>query len=152
MERTCKVCGESKNDTDFYARVWSRCRDCHKMLVRKNRAEKVEYYRQYDANRYRDDPRVRERQKRYQSTGAGKDAMVAARQRWAQKSPEKRAAHTILGNAVRDRRVMKPMCCERCGATGRIHGHHDDYTRPLDVVWVCPACHAAIHRAKIGTQ
>jgi len=35
--------------------------------------------------------------------------------------------------------------CERCGATP-VHAHHDDYTRPLDVRWLCPACHRLWHR------
>lgn len=27
-----------------------------------------------------------------------------------------------------------------------IHGHHEDYKKPLEVVWVCFACHAIRHR------
>jgi len=31
--------------------------------------------------------------------------------------------------------------CERCGSIGNIHAHHRDYTRPDDIMWVCPPCH-----------
>jgi hypothetical protein len=24
-------------------------------------------------------------------------------------------------------------------------GHHEDYSRPMDVVWCCASCHGAIH-------
>lgn len=48
--------------------------------------------------------------------------------------------------AVRDGRLVKPDACENCGATGTLlHGHHDDYSKPLDVIWLCPTCHADRH-------
>ena len=25
-----------------------------------------------------------------------------------------------------------------------LHGHHADYAKPLDALWVCPGCHAAV--------
>lgn len=36
-------------------------------------------------------------------------------------------------------------CCEKCGATGKLHRHHPDYSKPLDVVVLCRACHQAEH-------
>lgn len=47
-------------------------------------------------------------------------------------------------NATRVLR-KEPHDCERCGAANA-HAHHDDYTRPLDVRWLCRACHAVEHR------
>lgn len=116
------------------------------MLVTKNRQEKAEYYRAYDAERYQADDRVKIRHKRYQKTEAGKAAMFKAREKWAAKSPEKRAANIILNNAVRDGKIEKAGLCSICGVSGRIHGHHEDYTRPLDVIWCCAHCHRQFHK------
>ena len=61
------------------------------------------------------------------------------------KFPEKIAARQALGVAVRTGQIRKRPC-EHCGAK-KVHGHHPDYSRPLDVVWLCPPCHRKEHEA-----
>ncbi len=57
--------------------------------------------------------------------------------------PEKYAAHAILGRAVRSGKV-KPQPCIKCGK--KAQAHHEDYSKPLDVMWLCPAHHMEQHR------
>lgn len=149
MTKQCKVCGVTDNHADFYNGINNKCKECHKSAVRENRLQKVDYYRKYDAKRYRSDPRVRARIERYLKTDAGKKKSAAAKKRWQEKEPVKRAAHVILGNAVRDGKIKKPTVCSICGSHGKIHGHHEDYTKPLDVIWCCPKCHVEIHKGDI---
>ena len=58
-------------------------------------------------------------------------------------------ARKKLNRAVFAGRIIKPDICEICGELSLIiHGHHEDYDKPLDVLWVCPGCHTDIHRSK----
>lgn len=46
-------------------------------------------------------------------------------------------------------RIIKPLTCTRCNkklqSTRNIIGHHNDYTKPLDIYWVCQKCHKELH-------
>lgn len=147
MKHTCKVCLVTSDLAEFYNGVATLCKECHKKRVRQNRLEKADYYKEYDASRFKNDPRVRDRHKRYRKTDAGKESLKKARQKWVEENQEKRAAHVLLGNAVRDNRVTKPSKCESCGSGGRIEGHHEDYAKPLEVTWLCRQCHVDLHNS-----
>lgn len=74
--------------------------------------------------------------------------MQASRKKWVSQSSEKRAAHVILGNAVRKGLIAKPDFCSKCKkneVSRRIHAHHHDYTKPIDVTWLCAQCHKDEH-------
>jgi len=55
-------------------------------------------------------------------------------------------ARTILNAAVRSGKLIKPDVCQGCGENKRITAHHHDYSKPLDVIWLCYQCHADVHR------
>lgn len=54
----CDVCGTTSDRTRFYRGVSRRCAECHKRLVKENRLSKVEYYREYDAKRFKEQPKM----------------------------------------------------------------------------------------------
>ncbi len=47
--------------------------------------------------------------------------------------------------AVKEGRIERPKVCSACGKRKKIHGHHDDYSKPFDVRWLCPKCHYKQH-------
>lgn len=57
---------------------------------------------------------------------------------------EKAKARELLKYAVKTGKVKKLPCCE-CGAS-QVEAHHADYSKPLDVVWLCPKHHRYAHR------
>jgi hypothetical protein len=47
--------------------------------------------------------------------------------------------------AVKKGSLVRPEKCEWCGAGGKIHAHHEDDKKPLEVIWLCQKCHIARH-------
>ena len=131
-EKVCFKCGERKPLAAFYkhpgmkdGRV-NKCKDCNKKDVRENRKIKIDYYRAYDRQR-------------------GSRQTDEYRARYKRENPIKYGARTMVSNAVRDGKIIKPEGCEECGEICHLHGHHDDYSKPLEVRWLCPPCHFAWH-------
>jgi hypothetical protein len=63
--------------------------------------------------------------------------------RMVAKYPEKQSARHAVFFAVRDGKLIRPTVCPRCGKSNvQIDAHHYlGYDHPLDVIWLCHACH-----------
>lgn len=147
--KTCFKCGEVKPLSDFYKHKMmadghlNKCKDCTMRDVRENRSKNIDYYNQYEKQRYRNDPRKLASLKKYAESEKGMVVKAAAHRRWAERNPIKRGVHIMTGNAIRDGKISK-MPCEVCGC-GKVHAHHDDYAKPLDVRWLCALHHKQWH-------
>jgi hypothetical protein len=63
------------------------------------------------------------------------------------------AAQNKLEKAIQRGEITRPDECSRCGTAYRfkdgrtaIQAHHPDYTKPLDVIWLCQRCHHEEHK------
>ena len=57
--------------------------------------------------------------------------------------PEKNHARNMIKTRIRQG-IIIPQICEVCGGKGQ--AHHDDYSKPLDVRWLCTKHHGEQHR------
>jgi len=62
------------------------------------------------------------------------------------KKVKKFQVHQKVYYAVKTGKLIKPLYCEKCGENKPLQGHHHDYSKPLDVLWVCLTCHCQIHK------
>jgi hypothetical protein len=63
----------------------------------------------------------------------------AQKRRYCKRYPEKIRAHRIVYKAIRQGELKK-LPCIICGCL-KVEAHHDDYDKPLDVIWVCKNHH-----------
>lgn len=141
MTRVCSRCKESKPIADF--RLDKRkpfgcgyqCRPCFTTAVEPSSRAYVE------RNRERVKARYRARDARYRKTGV----LLPPR------DPKKLRARAAARNAAAAGRLVKPKNCDACGTVARLHAHHDDYDKPLDVRWLCSICHGLVHRTALLT-
>jgi len=64
--------------------------------------------------------------------------------------PEAYQAHQAITDAIKDGRLTRKSC-EVCNADS-VDAHHDDYSRPLDVRWLCRKHHMQVHRSRLGRK
>jgi len=49
-------------------------------------------------------------------------------------------------NVYLRRGMLTKVPCEKCGSP-KSQMHHPDYSKPLEIIWLCRPCHLALHRA-----
>ena len=86
--------------------------------------------------------RKRHRQKSRKYREEGKKYKKSDYKKWLLQNPEKKKAHMEVKNALRSGRMHRHPCCI-CG--NKAHAHHEDYSKPLEVIWLCPKHHGERH-------
>lgn len=60
--------------------------------------------------------------------------------------PSDRLYLNKYNRALHSGELVRARHCSSCGAESeKMHGHHRDYSQPLIVEWLCPACHSRAH-------
>lgn len=166
MEPTqiCTRCHQEKGLDGFsYDSHWqkhrARCKVCERDLKREYRAahpdrEKAAF-RKYNAI-HRLEVRARQRERRDNPSERAKaversrlwrrehrDRYNQDASLYRETNPEKWDAHQLVKMAM-GYGILVPQPCANCGAI-KVVAHHPDYTRPLEVIWLCPKCHRRLH-------
>lgn len=132
--KTCTKCKRELDESCFYrvtktGKIWSHCKACQREYQRSWIINNRDYLRRFNAaNRHK-----------------YRDAQKRADEKWRLLNPEKHAAHVAVHRATESGRLTR-MPCEVCGKR-KSEAHHDDYSRPLDVRWLCRKHHMAHHKA-----
>jgi hypothetical protein len=131
--KQCFKCEASKPLSEFYRHSQmadghlNKCKECAK-----RDAVVTRYRRILNDPQWVEKERVRAREKTRRTWRS-----------WPKPDPVKRKARIAVGNAVRDGKLIRKPC-QVCGA--KAHAHHTDYSKPLEVVWLCSAHHGEQHR------
>lgn len=130
MVKICSKCGELKNEDEFYSGlVCKRCRI--KQVIAYNRTERGRLVQMRS-------------HRRYNQTDKGRKTWRRAIRRSRQKHPVRAAVRAIFYRAVARGTVKKEEHCTICGFPNP-EGHHLDYRKPFEVIWLCRLCHQRWH-------
>jgi hypothetical protein len=163
MQRECTICKQEKPLEEFgkskkgkYGHD-AQCKKCRyqrtgraHFLANKEKCyanaakwhkENREHINKKNKERYDADPsKVLERQRLYPYIAR------ESTKRYREKHREKVNAQCQLRDHVKRGNIIKPTTCSICNSDQWIEAHHADYTKPLEVVWLCKKCHVAIHK------
>ena len=160
--KTCTKCGEAKPLTDYHKAPKGKygCKSVCKVCC----AEIKKAYRLLNREMetlsrlvYNSSSAGRLARERYESSAKGKAVRKEARQRRAStpegkaanlrklsKFPERTRTRSMVANALKTDKLTR-LPCEVCG-NPKSEAHHCDYTKPLDVMWLCRTHHTEWHQ------
>lgn len=121
--KTCSSCFEEKPISEFYKSTLNRdgllgyCRICHGQKIKNKRESKKLL---------------------------SFDEVAPHKKFWLAENRLKRKAHQAVAYAIQTGKLVRQPC-ERCGTTQNVVAHHEDYNKPLDVLWLCKYHHKERH-------
>ena len=134
--KICFKCDVDKPLTEYYKHEkmgdghLNKCKNCTKKDVNHHRVDNLERIREYDRQRGKFAKRI-----------ASNTEVTRA---WRAEDKRRQQAHTAVAKGLRHGTILKEPCC-RCGNEKSL-AHHDDYDKPLDVMWLCQPCHKQRHK------
>lgn len=148
ITKTCFKCLESLPLNSFYVHKamadgrLNKCKNCTKkqvVIYQKLNREKV---LAYDKKRNMIPQRL-DAIKAFSKTEAGKKIQRKAQQTYRHEHPDRKHAHSLVFQALKNG-LLNRLPCIVCGETAE--AHHPDYSRPLDVIWLCSMHYREVHR------
>ena len=142
--KKCRQCGIPKPLLDFYTHSamadghLNKCKECVKARTKMYADANPDKVRLLGREKRRR-PKYKEIDKLWHQQHP--EQRRSHRLKWEAQNRDKRKAEQAVSNAIRDGKLLRSSQCSQCGATGDIEAHHPDYDKPLDVVWLCTACH-----------
>jgi len=134
--KTCFKCKTEKPLTEFYKHSRmadghvNKCKECNKNDVTANRNKNIEKFRAYDRERGKIPERIK--------------ANTEINRAWRAEDVRRSAAHVAVARAIRNGGLFR-LPCIRCGEKKSV-AHHEDYNKPLKVMWLCQPCHKQRHK------
>lgn len=134
--KECFKCKTVKPLSEFYTHPrmadghLNKCKACTKNDANKHRSENLERVRAYDRERGKNKERIK--------------LSVQVTALWRQEDKRRSKAHSTVARAIKSGKLHRSPC-ERCGDEKSV-AHHEDYDKPLQVVWLCTPCHKQRHK------
>lgn len=128
--KTVKPLGEFYKHSRMADGHLNKCKECTKNDANKHRNQNLEKVRAYDRERAKQPERVK--------------ATAEITKAWRLEDSRRQLAHNAVARAIRSGALVRQPC-SRCNEPKSV-AHHEDYDKPLEVVWLCQPCHKQRHK------
>lgn len=135
--KKCRICNAEKSPSEFYSNktnsdgLDTRCKECVKVLTRRN------YYRALEQRHLYEKQRAIRPERREQ--------MLAKNKRLNERADNRaKALARSITRAALNRGIIERKPCEVCGDLAS-EIHHRNYEDPFDIQWLCLTHHRAEH-------
>jgi hypothetical protein len=160
--KKCTKCGETKpfaeyhkhkNQPDGYNQWCKTCKHGHYAANEARYVERARLWAEKHPERALELDRLAAIRNREKNRERAKVTYLKSKERYKQyhaavkDSPDRKAREKV-NYALRHKMMTKPSRCQDCGQekpSRQIHGHHEDYSKPLSVEWLCAVCHGRRH-------
>jgi hypothetical protein len=122
----------------------------HKILGHEWRLKNKEYIKEHDKKyRQENQEQIKAYQKEWNKNNL--DLIMKSKTKWMKKNPGAVNAHHAVNRALKNGKLSKSLCCQFINCNNKnVQAHHPDYSKPLEVIWLCPKHHKLIHSAKMS--
>lgn len=150
MNKTCKACLVVKPVSAFYKHsmtadgLYPKCKECHCRQCKDNRQADIKAYRRKQRERNKTEKGMLIAQKAYKNSLSFGGRAVSSK-KWKLQNPEKYRAYLEIKKAIYHG-TLKRQECIVCGE--KAQAHHEDYSKPLEVMWLCQKHHSQHHVEK----
>jgi hypothetical protein len=134
--KQCFKCQTVRPLTEFYKHPAmadghvNKCKECNKNDVLEHRLKNIDRIREYDRVRGKNAKRMK--------------SAAEISKAWRKEDSRRGICHNAVRRAIRNGTLIR-LACEKCG-NEKSYAHHDDYDKPLDVMFLCQPCHKQRHK------
>ena len=168
--KRCYKCKKTKPTSEFHKRkrnkdgLCEECKECKIAYVKKRYSDKKEeilHYQKeyYEKNKekvlkrisgYRENniEEVRRKNREYSKSEAGRKKHKKFYAKWREKNKHKEKAQQLFNRNIRPKIDLSKISCSVCGTKHNLSAHHEDYSKPFKVLWLCKAHHSIHHFGK----
>jgi ribosomal protein S27AE len=108
----------------------NKCKECTKNDATEHRNKNIDKIRAYDRARGKISERIK--------------ANTEVNRAWRAEDKRRNIAHSRVSYAIKKGKLVR-LPCVRCGNQKSV-AHHEDYDKPLEVMWLCQPCHKQRHK------
>jgi hypothetical protein len=146
LNQKCKICCRARKNNRSEAGIEKAKRYRAEWQRKKRPILNARLRQRYENNLEENREQSRERTRKYLQSEKGKAQHLKVTKEYERNNPEKIRAQRKVRKAILSGKIFRSETCNICKIICKTHAHHEDYNKPLEIIWMCPKCHLYHHQ------